>query len=197
MNCVRMMMLSLLLGIAVLAGPCCLTVSAGDGIIRQGVLVPYEITTPDGWIYSTGSRQYVLGVIHPEGDDPYPYISLTVLGGAFQQDVTPEALVERNLYERPGAVLVSSEWVNREDGSFLLAEFTWSSELGEIRAIKAFHRLEQEVLVVTAAALSADYAEVEQLFHDAVMSVRVKEHPGKAARKKAAAESDDHPPLHW
>lgn len=196
MNCVRILMLSLL-GAAVLAGPCCLPASAGDGIIRQGVLVPYEITIPDGWIYSAGAHQYVLGVIHPEGDDHYPYISLTVVGGAFQQDVTPEALVDLNLYERPGSALVTSEWVDNEDRSFLLAEFTWSSELGEVRAIKAFHPLEREVLVVTAAAFSADFDEHRQLFMDSVMSVRVKRHPDKAARKEAATESDDHPPLHW
>jgi len=191
MNWVR---ISLVLLLAVLfAGLGGLNAEAGEEVIHQGVLIPYEITGPDGWIHQVNPHHYVLGVFLPEAEALYPYISLTVAGGPFQKDLTPEQLVERNLYERPGARLISSNWVKTDGGcGFLLAEFSWSSKLGEVRAIKAFHPSERQVLVVTGACLAEDYAQYQDVFTASLMSVRVKGHPEKAKKPvdDEAAETD-------
>lgn len=178
MNRVRLTILPLTLLIAFqLAGAWAPVASAAGEVIRQGVLIPYEITGPDGWVYNAQPHEYVLGVFKPEEGDLYPYISLTMMGGAFQQHFTPEALVERNLYERPGAELISRRWVEREDGEYLLVELSWSSVLGKVRAIKAFHARGRAVLVITASCLADEYDEYRQVFIDSLSSVRVKAHP--------------------
>ncbi len=196
MKCIRLSILLLGLLVCVqLAGPWGWNAAAGEKIIRQGVLIPYEITGPEGWVYDAKPHQYVLGVFRPEGDDLYPYISLTVAGGAIhldstggtvRQDISPEDLVEANLYSRPGARLLSSRWLGEEIDAFLLAEFSWSSVLGEIRCIKAFHALKDTVLVVTAVCLAADYDEYQPIFLDTMMSVRIKPYPGEKREQKAA-----------
>lgn len=189
MMCVRLpFVLLALLVLTPLAGPWGWNAAAGEEVIRQGVLIPYEITGPDGWSYQAEPQQYVLGLFEPEGDDLYPYISLTVAGGFFQRHFTPEELVERNLYERPGARLLSSRWMEREDYRFLLAEFEWSSELGDVRAIKAFHPRERSVLVVTAICLASNFEEYQQVFLESVMSVRVKAHPDEVEKRPLDAE---------
>jgi hypothetical protein len=165
----------------------CATAGGGE-IIRQGVLIPYEITGPDGWTYYSKPHQYVLGVFEPDGDDLYPYISLTKVGGPFQRHFTPEELVERNLYERPGAHLLSSRWIERENGDYLLAEFDWSSELGDVRAIKAFYPSEHEVLVVTAVCLASDFDQYQPVFFESVKSVQIKVHPDEAKKRRKAAQ---------
>jgi len=195
MKCVRSsIVLMALLVFALLAGSWGWTATAGEDVIRQGVLVPYEITGPEGWTYQAEPHQFVLGVFEPEGDDLYPYISLTVVGGLFQQVYNPEELVERNLYERPGARLLSSRWMEQGDDRFLLAEFEWSSELGDVRAIKAFHPREHSVLVVTAVCLASEYDEYQALFLFSLMSVRIKTFPDetkKPHRDEAAASGGD------
>jgi len=179
MTRVRLTILFLaLLVVSQLAGPWASGISAAGEVIRQGVLIPYEITGPDGWHYNAKPHQYVLGVFKPEEDALYPYISLTMLGGAFQEHYTPEALVERNLYERPGARLISSRWIEREDGKYLLAELSWSSVMGEVRAVKAFHARGRAVLVITACALAADYEHYKPVFIESLQSVKVKAEPG-------------------
>lgn len=198
MNRVRMSMVLIVL--VLLAGPWGWTAATGGEIVRQGVLIPYEITGPEGWSYKTESHQYVLGVFRPEGDDLFPYISITKTGGYVQLmragysriDITPEELVELNLFSRPGARLLSSRWLGDEENPYLLAEFSWSSELGEVRSIKAFHPWQDMVLVITATCLSAEYDEYQQMLIDAVMSVRVKKYrdPHKKSSDKGSGGDD-------
>jgi hypothetical protein len=206
MKCVRLpFVLLALLACAQLAGPWCWNTAAGGEVIRQGVLIPYEITGPDGWIYDARPHKYVLGVFRPEAGALYPYISLTVIGGAMQMnttggtvrlDVTPEDLVEDNLYSRPGARLLSRRWLGEGDNEFLLTEFSWSSVLGEIRCIKAFHTVHDSVLVVTAVCLAAEYDGYQPTFLETVMSVRIKNYLDEEARKKSEPSAGEDAWLH-
>jgi hypothetical protein len=70
MNRVRMSMVLIVL--VLLTGLWGWTAATGGEIVRQGVLIPYEITGPEGWSYQTEPYQYVLGVFRPEGDDLFP-----------------------------------------------------------------------------------------------------------------------------
>ncbi len=196
----RVPALLLLFVLVQLAGPWGWNVAAGDGIIRQGVLIPYEIRGPEGWSYQAEPHQFVLGVFRPEGDDPYPFISLTMAGGSnnmnhtggpLQQEVTPEALQEANLYARPGARLLSSRWLGEEDDQYLLAEFSWSSVFGEIRSIKAFHPWGDAVLTVTATCLAADFEEYQPVLLESIMSVRIKGFAESKGRKKQKEQSGE------